>query len=127
MTTSVNQPKPPSENGVTTRVVGTIAKEPERLTSRSGNSMAKFPVVVDDGAGTKTWWNCLIMDNLLGKLPEGLIEKHRYAKFIGLGKQRSYDKADGSKGTSNDMLITGVEMQNGDFIQADKKEPGDEG
>lgn len=89
--------------------------------------MLTFPVLIDTATGTKQWWNLKIMENLYSKLYDGLLKKHVYCKFIGLGGPREYDKNDGSgKGISYDMLVTGVEMQNGEFIQADK-EPGSEG
>lgn len=102
-------------------------KDPEKKTAASGNVYIAFPIVVDNAAGTVTWWNLKIMENLFSKLYEGLLEKHRYAKFVGVGGPREYTKATGAKGTSYDMLVTGVEMQNGEFIQAEKPEPGSEG
>lgn len=127
MTTSVNQPQPTRENQPTVRVVGTIQKDPEGKTSKSGNLYYDFPITVEDGLGGKTWWNLRMMENLFTKMYEGLIKKHVYCKFVGVGGPREYTKSNGDKGTSNDLLVTGVEMQTGEFIQAERKEPGSEG
>ena len=100
------------------------------MTAKNGKLFIKFPVTVDPAVegGTTTWWNCSIMEGLLTKLPDGFLRKFNYAKFVGLGTRREYHKADGSTGISNDILVTGIEMQatgpdKGTFLQGDRPEP----
>ena len=126
MTTEVRDPQKKLGNGTVTRIVGTIQKEPEQKTSGKGNVYLAFPVLIDDGAGTKTWWNCKVMEALALECPKELFAKFRYAKFSGLGETRQWSK-DGRSGTSHDLLVTGIEMQDGSFIRAPKREQGEEG
>ena len=123
MTTQVNPPSEP-RNSKTTRVVGTIAKEPEHKVSKSGNPYVKLTIIVDNGieGATKTWWNANVMMPLVEKIGRGFFSKGRYAKFVGLGTaERKYKKADGTDGSSNDLLSSAVELQDGTFVRLDKK------
>lgn len=117
--TEVKDPKN-FPKGKTTYLIGKIAREPELKTSNSGRSYLAFPMVIDTGVDgvPSTWWNCKIMLDYAEALPSGLLEKNRYMKVSGLGTHR-----EGNNGkVFNDILITGVEMQNGEYIRSEKKE-----
>lgn len=123
MTTTVNNPQKPFEKGKSTRLVGTIMKEPEQFTSKTGKDMLRLKVLVDPGLGdeAKVWWNATMMLDLANKVGPEVIKKFGYAKFTGLGSSREWEK-DGKSGVSHDILITGVELQSGQFIKNDKPE-----
>jgi hypothetical protein len=125
MTTEVNDPKARFGQGSTTRVLAAIAKAPEQKTSKSGNTYIALTLLVEDGLGGKTWWNAKVMENLAVLCPSGFFEQWRYAKFVGLGSSRDWEK-DGKKGTSHDLMVSGIELQDRSFIRVER-EPGSEG
>jgi hypothetical protein len=125
MSTQVNDPKAPRPKGTTTRLVGTIMKEPEQKTSAGGRAYLKFPILIDPGLPDVkgTWWNAVVMGELVELVGAGFFSKHRYAKFTGLGTpNKSWTGKDGKAGTSNEILVTAIELQDGSFVNT--KKPG---
>lgn len=87
--------------------------------------MLAFPILIDGGTGdaAKTWWNALVMEPLAAKLGMGFFSKFRYAKFTGLGTpNKKWTSKVGVDGTSNEILITAIELQDGTFVKADREE-----
>lgn len=128
MTTSVNDPKQPRPKGSTTRVVGTIMKEPEEKTSGAGRLYLKFPILVDPAIPgvPGTWWNAVVMNELVEKVGRGFFTNKRYAKFTGLGTPgKEWTNREGKTGKSNEILVTAIELQDGSFIKADAKKDED--
>lgn len=101
-------------------VLGTIIKEPERKTSRSGNGYTK--VLVSTGPEL---WNLTVMDPLRAKLPDELFAKFRYAKFGGTATHREYEK-DGQKKVAHDMLVNMIELQDGTKVYEKERKNDDE-
>lgn len=135
MPTTVNNPstpQPPKQG--TVRVTGTIMTEPNRMTSKNGHELIRFSILVDPQTGDddkKTWWQATVMGNLESVFQSWadtkgnpFFSKFRYAKFTGLGTPNKPWESKGKSGISNEILITGVELQDGTYVKAEKKGEG---
>lgn len=102
-------------------------KDPERKVSKSGNEFVKVTLMVDPATenSSPTWWDLTIMAPLADKLPDGLLEKFRFLKATGLGSERDWTDRNGNTRRSNDLLVSGIEMQNGEFISNKKSNDED--
>ncbi len=128
MTTTLENPKQ-EKKGEKVRVLGTIIKEPERKTSKSGNEYTSLVVATSNGLGKErdVVWNITVMEKLRSKLPEDLFRKFAYAKFNGLGTVRPYTTKDGRSGISHDLFCDSVTMADGAIIyQNELKKTEDE-
>jgi hypothetical protein len=128
MTTTTQEAKKPFDSK-NTRLVGTIMTEPVKRTSRGGRIVMNFKVLVDPGTGAPgTWWQATVMDTLIDAIGEGFFSKFRYAKFMGLGEPNKpwKNEQSGKEGTANNILITAIELQNGDFIKGAKPEASED-
>lgn len=94
--------------------------------SKHGKEYTKLLVLASDGTGNDKFWNVTVFHDLRSILPDALFAKFRYAKFVGKGGPSDYQKKDGTAGVSHDMILSGVEMQNGDYVRVEKSKDGDE-
>lgn len=67
------------------------------------------------------------MGNLAAQLGAGFFTKKRYAKFIGLGEaNKAWTSKDGKKsGTSNEILVTAIELQDGTYVKPESADKED--
>jgi len=107
----------PNSEQTTVRVIGKIAKDVESHTGKSGKEFYKFSIVVSDGFGSETWVNATMFPELFAMVPRQLLSKGAYAKFIGRGSTRPWTDKEGKQRSSNDLLVQGVELQDGTFIK----------
>lgn len=124
MPTTVRNAK--SEKEETIRCIGKIAKAPEEhVGKQSGKPFYRFSIVVSDGFGSESWVNATMFPELRSQVPEELFRVGAYAKFIGKGTTRPYTGKDGAERISQDLLVNGIELQNGTFLKGlREKEPG---
>jgi hypothetical protein len=99
-------------------------KDPVEATSKSGLPYFKLSAVVNDGVNEQgVWWNMTVMAPLMSKLrelgAESVVAKKGYAKFVGLASHRPWKGQDGVERISNDMLVNGIELQNGTYVRPD--------
>lgn len=137
MTTTINNPQtpqPPKQG--TVRVTGTIMTEPKEMVSKMANRLLRFSILVDGQTGRdseKTWWQATVMGKLADvfagwadKKGDPFFSKFRYAKFTGLGTaNKPWSNGDRS-GVSNEILVTGIELQDGTYVKTEKSENEDE-
>lgn len=86
--------------------------------------MFRLSAVVNDGVNEKgVWWNLTVMGPLMDKLKEigaeAVVSKKGYAKFVGLATHRPWKGKDGVERISHDMLVNGIELQNGTYVRPD--------
>lgn len=108
--------------GETTRIIGTIIREPVQKTSKAGNLFWSLSVAANP-TGKKedsVYWNMTVMNDLYEKIVSmgagDLFSKFRYAKFVGLASKNNWTDKTGAARIGNDMLVGSIELQNGSVV-----------
>ena len=106
----------------TGNIVGRLARDPETRTTSGGTQLVTCTIPTDSGWGDNkatTWWRVTIF----GKKSE-IVAKHlrkgSWAMFTGEISVREYDKKDGTKGFSTEMVAN-------DFAFVGNKSDNDSG
>lgn len=121
MPTTVRNASTPVNNGETIRVIGKIAKPLVEKVSKGGKAYFNFLIVVDDQFGNTSWVNATMFPDLHTQVPDELLKPGAYAKFVGKGSTRPWTDNAGKQRINNDMLVSGIELQNGTFIKGLKE------
>lgn len=96
-------------------LVGHLGKDPEMRSTQSGTNVTSFSLATNDGYGDnkKTNWHNIVV---FGKTAESVatyLNKGSLAAVVGSVQYRSWDKKDGTKGYSTEVLADSVEFLDG--------------
>lgn len=94
---------------------GVVGRDMEITATKNGKYIGKFSLAVTNGWGenkTTTWVNCLILGERANKLAQHITKG---TKLVVNGRLdvRQYDKQDGTKGTSVDVIVNDFEFAGG--------------
>ncbi len=95
-------------------LVGRLTKDPETRMTQTGKKVASFSIAVDDGKDTSgakisQYFNCSAWDSQADIIELYVKKGHRIA-VIGKLQNRSWDKADGTKGYATDIAVRELEL-----------------
>lgn len=95
-------------------LIGRLTKDPEIRSTQTGKKVASFSIAIDDGKdqnGQKQtqFFNCSAWDKTAEVL-EMYAPKGSRIAVVGQLKNRSWDKPDGSKAYSTDVVVRELEL-----------------
>lgn len=95
--------------------VGIVGRDMEVITTKNGKYIGKFSLAVTNGYGenrTTTWVNCIIPGERANKLAQHIVKG---TKLVVMGRLdvRQYDKQDGTKGVSVNIIVNDLEFAGG--------------
>lgn len=101
-------------------LIGNVGKEPEFRTTQSGE-IASFSLATTDRAYTTskgvqvpertTWHNIIVFgDGLINKLVRPYIHKGTKLYIEGKQSNRTYDKSDGTKGFTSEVIVNDLQL-----------------
>jgi len=94
------------------QLIGRLGQDPEILTFKDGNKMAKFSLATDDSYKDKdgqkverTYWHNLIVKNGLVKVVEDYVSKGKEIAIEGKLTNRSWEDKQGHKRYITEILV----------------------
>jgi single-strand DNA-binding protein len=95
-------------------LIGRLVKEPEIRTTTSGKKVASFSIAVSNGKDQNgqeltQYFNCSAWEKL-AEIVENYVHKGTKVAVIGKLQNRTWDKPDGTKGYSTDILANELEI-----------------
>ena len=94
------------------QLIGRLGKDPEIVTFKDGNKMAKFSMATDDSykdkAGNKverSYWHNIVIKGGLVNIVENYVAKGKEIAVEGKLTNRSYDTKEGEKRYVTEILV----------------------
>jgi single-strand DNA-binding protein len=94
------------------QLIGRLGQDPEIVTFKDGNKMAKFSMATDDSykdkTGTKierSYWHNIVITGGLVKVVENYVNKGQEIAVEGKLTNRSYDTKEGEKRYITEILV----------------------
>jgi single-strand DNA-binding protein len=94
------------------QLIGRLGQEPEIVTFKDGNKMAKFSMATDDSYKDKdgnkverSYWHNIVITGGLVKVVEGYVKKGQEIAVEGKLTNRSYDTKEGEKRYVTEILV----------------------
>ena len=102
------------------QLIGRLGQEPEIVTFKDGNKIAKFSMATDDSykdkAGNKverTYWHNIVIKGGLVSVVENYVKKGQEIAVEGKLTNRSYDTKEGEKKYITEVLVNELLMLGG--------------
>ena len=102
------------------QLIGRLGQEPEIITFKDGNKMAKFSMATDDSykdnQGNKierAYWHNIVIKGGLVKVVEGYVKKGQEIAVEGKLTNRSYDTKEGEKRYVTEILVNELLLMGG--------------
>ncbi|WP_339880935.1 single-stranded DNA-binding protein [Polaribacter vadi] len=102
------------------QLIGRLGQEPEIITFKDGNKMAKFSMATDDSykdnQGNKVeraYWHNIVIKGGLVKVVEGYVKKGQEIAVEGKLTNRSYDTKEGEKRYVTEILVNELLLMGG--------------
>ncbi|MGY8909154.1 MAG: single-stranded DNA-binding protein [Flavobacteriales bacterium] len=102
------------------QLIGRLGQEPEIITFKDGNKMAKFSMATDDSykdnQGNKVeraYWHNIVIKGGLVKVVEGYVKKGQEIALEGKLTNRSYDTKEGEKRYVTEILVNELLLMGG--------------
>ena len=102
------------------QLIGRLGQEPEIITFKDGNKMAKFSMATDDSykdnQGNKVeraYWHNIVIKGGLVKVVEGFVKKGQEIAVEGKLTNRSYDTNEGEKRYITEILVNELLLMGG--------------
>jgi len=95
-----------------TIIAGNLGKDPEMRATQNGTSVANFSVAVSRGWGEnkKTEWYNVVAWKTLAETAEKYLKKGSKVLVEGEMETRSWDKDDGTKGYSTELIANRIQF-----------------
>ena len=94
------------------QLIGRLGQDPEILTFKDGNKMAKFSLATDDSYKDKdgnkverTYWHNVVVKNGLTKVVENYVSKGKEIAIEGKLTNRSWEDKEGNKRYITEILV----------------------